>query len=170
MTDIEAGTFRLHRKRRRLRAGALAAAAIVLAAASVMSSRAFLYRNTVLPGVSVAGVEVGGLERRVARARIELAVADRLENPVAVTVGPRTLTIRGSDLYELDVAATERRAFAAARESVWARAIAVGLSFAHEHDVQPVLTARADGRAALAAALARIERDPVSARVELDGV
>jgi vancomycin resistance protein YoaR len=170
MTDIEAGTFRLYRKRRRPRAGALAAAAIVLAATSVIVTRAVLYWSSVLPGVSVAGVELGGLERSDARARIESALADRLDDDVALKVGERTLTVRAIDLYELDAAATEQRAFGAARESVWTAALAVGLPFPRERDVEPVLTPRSDGHAALVAALAPIERGPVSARVELDGV
>jgi vancomycin resistance protein YoaR len=170
MTDIEAGTLHRARQRRRLGVAGAVTLALVLAAASVILTRAILYRSSVLPGVTVAGVELGGLERSDARARIEAVVAGRLEDPVTVRVGTESFTTRPSDLFALDARATERRAFAAARGSFWSQALAVGLPFPLDREVEPVLRVRTKGRAALAVELAGTMRRPHDARVELVGL
>jgi vancomycin resistance protein YoaR len=170
MTDIEAGTFRPARHWRRLVIAVAVASALALSAASVVVTRAVVYRSSVLPGVSVANIELGGLERTDARARVESIVGSRLARPITVRVGAQSFPIRASDLFQLEAAATEQRAYAAARDSFWSQALALGLPFPPERDVEPVLTVQPGGRATLVEQLDRIERDPVAARVELVGL
>ena len=170
MTDIEAGTFRPARHWRRLAIAVALASALALAAASVIVTRAVVYRSSVLPGVTVAGTELGGLERADARARIESIVGSRLAEPITVKVGAESFTMRPSDLFELDARATEQQAFAAVRSSFWSQALALGLPFPLERDVEPALTVRTDGRQALERELGRILRAPVAARAELVGL
>ncbi len=170
MTDIEAGIFRPARHWRRLAIAVAVASALALAAASVVVTRAVVYRSSVLPGVSVADIQLGGLDRTDARARVASIVGSRLAEPVTVKAGAESFTMRASDLFVLDAAATEERAYAAARDSFWSQALALALPLPLERDVDPVLTLRADGRATLVERLARIRRDPVAARVELAGL
>jgi len=48
-------------------------------------------------GVTVAGVDVGGLSSAEARARVKRRVADRLEQPVTVTHGAKRFTLSAKD-------------------------------------------------------------------------
>jgi vancomycin resistance protein YoaR len=50
------------------------------------------YAERILPGVTVGGVDVGGLDRAAATARVELAARDVLERPVRVRAGTEQWT------------------------------------------------------------------------------
>ena len=152
-----------------LRLFGAALAVLVLAAGAYAAIRAALLRDAVLPGVKVAGVDVGGLERRDARAKVERALAARLDRRIVVHVGNESFTTRPSALLRLDAAATERAAFNAKRGSVLARLAAVAVPVALAHDVDPVLDVRPRGRAALTQHVLARTRRPVSARIRMDG-
>jgi vancomycin resistance protein YoaR len=170
MVELVAGTLRKARWRASRWATAGAALALVLAVAGALAVvRAYTLRDAVLPGVTVAGVEVGGLAREDAAARISAALRANLQRPVTVQVGAREFKARPAELYRLDVAATERAAFEAGRDSVVSRLGAMAASFAFEHEVEPVLVVRPEGQARLAARLNRLTTAAVSARVEMDG-
>ncbi len=81
MIEVEAGTLHRTRQRRRLGVFGAVLALLLLAAGTVALTRAIMYRDAVLPGVAVAGLDVGSLERSHARARIEAVLGARLRNP-----------------------------------------------------------------------------------------
>ena len=104
-----------------------------------------MLRSAVLPGVKVAGVDVGGLSRADARAKIEATLGANLERPVTVVVGRGEFTTRPTRLYELDVAATEAAAYEEARGSFLSRLTSVVLPFAADREVDPVLHVLPEG-------------------------
>jgi len=167
-TETLVRVHRRSRRRGRLAVLAVVAALAVAAAGAYLLARAAALRDAELPGVSVAGVDVGGLDRAEAQARIAAVFGSRLARPVTVRVGTRSLTIEPAALFEVDAAATEARAFAAGRESLWPRIAAASGLFAAERTVEPVLRMRPDARQALAAAVESVVRLPVSARVTME--
>ena len=145
-------------------------AALALAVAGVaLFARAYTLRDSVLPGVSVAGVDVGGLAPADARARIDKELNARLGQPVEVVVGKKSMRIVPSNLFRVDGAASEQAAYDAGRESIASRLGALTVPFAVKHDVEPVLRINESGRAALADALAKLTKHAVSARVSMEG-
>jgi len=145
-------------------------AALVIAVAGVaLLARAYTLRDSVLPGVTVAGVDVGGLAPADARARIDAEVGARLDEPVEIVVGGKSLRVTPSNIFQVDGAASERAAYDSARESLSARLGALAVPFAVHRDVQPVLRVHESGRAALADELAALTKRAVSARVSMDG-
>jgi len=56
--------------------------------------------DRILPGVTVAGVEVGGLTRDAAVAAVQREVAQRLDAPIRITAGDKTWTTSASALGE----------------------------------------------------------------------
>jgi vancomycin resistance protein YoaR len=145
-------------------------AALVIAVAGVaLLARAYTLRDSVLPGVTVAGVDVGGLAPADARARIDAEVGARLDEPVEIVVGGKSLRVTPSNIFQVDGAASERAAYDSARESLSARLGALAVPFAVHRDVQPVLRVHESGRAALADELAALTRRAVSARVSMEG-
>jgi vancomycin resistance protein YoaR len=167
---LSASSARPLRRSHRFGALALAIGLVVAGAGCFVLARALALRNDVLPRVSVAGVDVGGLGEAEARARLAVALTARLDRPVVVRIGPRTLRIRPGAVYELDAFATVSRAYAMGRESFWERLRAVALPFGGKHEVEPVLRERSAGPAALSAKLESVTRRPVSARVTMDGL
>ena len=144
--------------------------AMVIAVAGVaVLARAYTLRDSVLPGVSVAGVDVGGLAPADARARIDAELGARLDEPVQIAVGGKSLRVTPSNIFQVDVAASQRAAYDSARESVSARLGALAVPFAVHRDVQPVLLVHESGRAALADELAALTKRAVSARVSMEG-
>jgi vancomycin resistance protein YoaR len=145
-------------------------AALALAVAGVaLFARAYTLRDSVLPGVSVAGVDVGGCAPADARARIDKELNARLGQPVEIVVGKKSMRIVPSNLFRVDGAASEQAAYDAGRESIASRLGALTVPFVVKHDVEPVLRINESGRAALADALAKLTKHPVSARVSMDG-
>ena len=143
--------------------------AVVVAVAGVaLLARAYTLRDSVLPGVTVAGVDVGGLAPADARARIDAQVGKRLDQPVEIVVGGKSIYVTPSTIFQVDGAASEQAAYDSARESVSARLGALAVPFAVHRDVQPVLRVHESGRAALADELATLTKHAVSARVTMD--
>lgn len=161
--------YRPARRRNRVGVAAVAAGLLVGAAGAFLLARAVTLRHSVLPGVSVAGVDVGGLSRDDARARIAAALGARLERPVTVKVGTRTFSLQPALVYEVDVAATEARAFAAGRKGLWSRLRGVTGVLAPGREVAPVIRLRSDGAAALSARVESMTRPAVAARVAMVG-
>jgi len=115
----------------------------------------------------VAGIDVGGLSRADARAKIVATLGANLDRPVTVVVGRSEFTTRPSRLYELDIAATENAAYEEARGSFLSRLTSIVLPFAADREVDPVLRTLPTGRQALAERLSELTKRPVSARVEM---
>ena len=147
----------------------LVVAMVIAVAGGAVLARAYTLRDSVLPGVSVAGVDVGGLAPADARARIDAELGARLDEPVQITVGGKSLRVTPSNIFQVDVAASQRAAYDSARESVSARLGALAVPFAVHRDVQPVLRVHESGRAALADELAALTKRAVSARVSMGG-
>ena len=163
MTELVA---RLPRTWPRVSTAAILAIAV---ACGALYLRALSFRGEVLPGTSVAGVELGGLDRAEAIAAVEQAVAPELRRKLHVDVGPRTVDVGARELFALDAAATVDAALAQGRATEPARfAVLVGL---REHAVDPVLTVRRQAAVALVKRVRRIgARAPRSAGVEMRGL
>jgi vancomycin resistance protein YoaR len=162
----------LTRPIRRLGRASTVAMLLVLAfavAASALLVRAYTLRDSVLPGTSVAGVEVGGLSRADARARIESSIGARLDRPVEISVDGKEFTVNASFVFAVDPAATEGLAFESARSSFGNRLGALAAPFVVKHDVQPVLRVSPSARAEIARQIVARTRRPVSARVSMAG-
>jgi vancomycin resistance protein YoaR len=169
MTEIAA---RLTRPIRRLSWPATIALflALLLAVAGAYTfARALSFRNAVLPGVTVASVDVGGLSAAEAQAKIETRLEPRLARPVRVSVGEGSFDVRPDQIWSLDAAATEQRAYQAGRESVQARLGALLAPFAFGKDVEPVLDLRPAERRKLQTILDGATDRPVNATLEMDG-
>ena len=169
MTEMAA---RLTRPIRGLsRAGTVAAVLglLVLIVGAAVFARALTLRESVLPGVSVAGVDVGGLSRTDAQAVLQTQLAARLAEPVRIQVGDQSFTVRPDRLWALDARATEERAFQAERDSLLSRLGALAAPFAAEHEVAPVLELRPAEVARIETALREITSRPVSAGLEMKG-
>jgi vancomycin resistance protein YoaR len=143
---------------------------LVAAAGATVAVRAYTLRDSVLPGVRVAGADVGGLSRPDARGRIETVIGERLRQSVDVVVNGKAFTVNPSNLFTVDGTATERLAYESARSSFfdWIRALAV--PFAVDQDVKPVLTVNPTARAALAREITKRTDGPVSARISMKGI
>jgi vancomycin resistance protein YoaR len=169
MTEMAA---RLTRPIRGLsRAGTVAAVLglLVLIAGAAVFARALTLRESVLPGVSVAGVDVGGLSRADAQAALQTQLAARLAEPVRIQVGEESLTVRPDRLWALDARATEQRAFQAGRDSALSRLGALAAPFGSEHQVEPVLELRQAEIVRLETALRELTSRPVGAGLEMKG-
>ncbi|HEX2505494.1 MAG TPA: VanW family protein, partial [Gaiellaceae bacterium] len=170
MVELVAGTLRKARRRTSRWAVAAAALALLIALAGTwLGVRAYMLRDAILPGTTVAGLDVGGLAREQAPARIGTSIQANLERPVTVRVGGREFTTVPADLYRLDLEATERAVFEAGRGSVLTRLGSLVAPFAVGRSVEPVLQVRPGGQARLAARVNRLTASAVSARVEMDG-
>ena len=169
MTEMAA---RLARPIRGLsRAGTVAAVLglLVLVAGAAVFARALTLRESVLPGVSVAGVDVGGLSRADAQVALQTQLASRLAEPIRIQVGEQSLTVRPDRLWALDARATEERAFQAGRDSLASRLGALAAPFAAEHEVAPVLELRPGEIASLETALRELTSRPVGAGLQMKG-
>lgn len=170
MTETAA---RLTRPIRRL--GGVSTAALVLGFAFLLTgggvfARALTLQESVLPGVRVAGVEIGGLSRLDAQAKLQTELGATLAEPVSVSVGERTFTVRPDRVWALDAVATEERAFRAGRNSLLTRLGSLAAPFLVEHDVEPVLHLQPRARASVSQTLRRLTRRPVDAGLRMDGM
>jgi vancomycin resistance protein YoaR len=169
MTEMAA---RLTRPIRGLsRAGTLAAVLglLVLIAGAAVFARALTLRESVLPGVSVAGVDVGGLSRADAQAALQTQLAARLAEPVRIQVGEQAFTVRPDRIWALDARATEEWAFHAGRDSALSRLGALAAPFAVEHEVEPVLQLRQAEIARIEDILRELTSRPVGAGLQMKG-
>jgi hypothetical protein len=169
MTEIAARLARPIQRLGRPSTVFLVAALVIAVAGVALLARAYTLRDSVLPGVTVAGVDIGGLAPADARARIDAEVGARLDEPVEIVVGGKSLRVTPSNIFQIDGAASERVAYDSARESLSARLGALAVPFAVHRDVQPVLHVHESGRAALADELAALTKRAVSARVSMEG-
>jgi vancomycin resistance protein YoaR len=169
MTEMAA---RLTRPIRGLsRAGTVAAVLglLVLVAGAAVFARALTLRESVLPGVSVAGVDVGGLSRVDAQAAVATQLAARLAEPVRIRVGEQSFTVRPDRIWALDAHATEERAFQAGRDSALSRLGALAAPFTFEREVEPVLELRPSEVARVEATLRELTSRPVGAGLSMKG-
>jgi vancomycin resistance protein YoaR len=170
MTEITARLVRPIRRLGPLSLTAICLLVLVAAAGATVAVRAYTLRDSVLPGVRVAGADVGGLSRPDARGRIETVIGERLRQSVDVVVNGKAFAVNPSNLFTVDGTATERLAYESARSSFfdWIRALAV--PFAVDQDVKPVLTVNPTARAALAREITKRTDGPVSARISMKGI
>ena len=149
------------RRRRRVRLSVLCAAVLL---PTIFVGHALLTRGEVMPGTTVAGVDVGGLSKTAARDRIIHDLGDRLSAPVTVQVNGAMASVVPSSLgIKLDADATVNRAYGHGR--VEARM----LPWVYSGSVAPVLTYPAQLK--LPKVLADLEQKPRNARpiVQSDG-
>src|SRR3954447_15322810 len=129
MTEIAARLARPILRLGRLSALILVVALAVAIVGAAVLVRAYSLRDSVLPGVSVAGVDVGGLAPAEARARISDELGERLDTPVEISVGEKSFSVTPSNIFRVDAAASERAAFDSARSSAPARLGALAVPF-----------------------------------------
>jgi vancomycin resistance protein YoaR len=171
MAEIVVRPARSARRRSRSRAGtvALVAALVVMVAGAALFARAYTLRDAVLPGVSVAGVDLGGLSHAEAQAKLQAELGPRLHEPVRIAVGEEVLVIRPSTAFALDVAATEERAYQAGRGSVLSRLGALVAPFAFGQDVEPAIEPLPAERRTIDDQLRGLTDRPVNAKLRMDG-
>ncbi|MGH3044397.1 MAG: VanW family protein [Gaiellaceae bacterium] len=169
MTEMAARLTRPIRGLSRAGTVAVVLGLLVLIVGAAVFARALTLRESVLPGVSVAGVDVGGLSRTDAQAVLQTQLAARLAEPVRIQVGDQSFSVRPDRLWALDARATEERAFQAERDSLVSRLGALAAPFAAEHEVAPVLELRPAEVARIETALREITSRPVSAGLEMKG-
>ena len=141
---------------RRVKIALLVVGGIVVLALVAAVVRVVQYHDVAKPGVHVLGVDVGGQSR----SQIAKLVSDWDAHPVTITVGPRSYHVQRGWLVAVDAEATAARALSAGS--------ALALVSAKRVDVAPAL-GRAGSAKNVLAALARSNRDPVSATVRLEG-
>jgi vancomycin resistance protein YoaR len=169
MTEIAARLVRPIRRLGPLSLTAICLLVLVAAAGATVAVRAYTLQDSVLPGVRVAGADVGGLSRPDARGRIETVIGERLRQPVAVAVSGKAFTVNPSNLFTVDATATERLAFESARSSFFDRIGALAVPFAVDQDVEPVLTVNPTASAALAQELTKRTDRAESAGISMKG-
>jgi len=169
MTEITARLARPIRRLGPLSLTAICLVVLVAAAGATVAVRAYTLQDSVLPGVRVAGADVGGLSRPDARGRIETVIGERLRQPVDVVVGGKAFTVNPSNLFTVDATATERLAFESARSSFFDWIGALAVPFAVDQDVEPVLTVNPTAHAAFAQELTKRTNRAVSARISMKG-
>ena len=169
MTEIAARLVRPIRRLGTVSVAALCLFFVLTLAASALVVRAYTLRESVLPGVRVGGVDVGGLSRTDARSRIETSLAASLSRPVNISIDSNSFTVRPDSVFSLDGAATERLAYDAARGSFLERVGALAAPFALGQDVDPVLLVQPRGRADLTHQVLVRTKRPEPARIEMRG-
>src|SRR4051794_10139982 len=91
--------------------------AVLLAGAVGVYAYDHARQDTIAKGVTVAGVKVGGLSAREARAKLRHTLVRRLAKPVVVTYGDQTFSLDPEQAHvSADVAATVEDALARSRE------------------------------------------------------
>ena len=149
---------------------------IVLLALGGVAFAAYHYdqasADRILPGVTVAGVDVGGMTRAEARSAVGMTISAQLETPIALHVGNRSWTVTPSELgqtADVDTAvddALQRSASVGFLTRVWHRMrhepvdISVGLEFTMTG------TAVSDLVSSIAGQVARAPRDASLAVVD----
>jgi vancomycin resistance protein YoaR len=144
--------------------------ALAAGLAAALGVRWLQYRDHVLPGVRVAGVELGGLDEGAARTLLDERVRARLDRRVTVTVRGRADDVRPSTALRLDAAATAAAAAAAGRSSVWQQLRSLAVVAVPQRTVEPVVRIDGYGAAGLVRKLGRRLPKPRQASVRMDGV
>jgi vancomycin resistance protein YoaR len=148
---------RVRARRRRV----LTSLGVIVALAAIPIGHLILQRGSVVEGVRVAGVPLGGVSRAQAEREITAAVGDQLQREVTVTVAGRSATLSP---WDLGVRVDARRTASAALESGRVRG---GLLFsvAYSRSIEPVLSYPAN--LVLPVELADVTQSPVDARMVL---
>ena len=144
--------------------------ALVLASGALAGTRGVMLRDSVLPGVRVAGIDVGMLERSHARARIHAEVARRLERRLVVRIEDASFTTRARDVFALDAAASERAAYEAKRDEIVDHLLSVASPIPLAREVDPILRIRREGRKELRRQVLRLTERPANARIRMKGL
>ena len=118
------------------RLSTLVVCAVLLVAGGIYV-RAASFSAEALPGTTVAGVDVSGLDRGEIVAAVQASVLPRVSRPLVVTAGDEHITMRPRQVFALDAVATADAALAAGRRTEPARVAA--LLGARETDIRPVL-------------------------------
>ncbi|MDX6600790.1 MAG: hypothetical protein QOE87_4677 [Gaiellales bacterium] len=148
---------RVRARRRRV----LTSLGVITALVAVPVGHLVLQRGSVVQGVRVAGVPLGGVSRAEAEHAITAAVGDQLQRPVTVTVAGRSATLSPWDLgVRVDAKRTASAALASGR-------VRGGLLFsvAYSRSIAPML--RYPSNLTLPVELADVTQSPVDARMVL---
>jgi vancomycin resistance protein YoaR len=141
----------------------------LLLSAGGLYVRAASFSAEALPGTTVAGVDVEGLNRGEIIAAVQGSVLPRLSRPLVVTAGDERLQMEPRQVFALDALATADAALAAGRRTEPERVAA--LIGAREADARPVLLTSARRRRAF---VAEVRRAGViaarSAEITMNGV
>jgi vancomycin resistance protein YoaR len=164
------GVFRRRRRGLRFRTLAVLLVAVLGGAAAAIGVRWWQYEQHVLPGVRVAGVEVGGLSATQAQAVLERELGARLERRVPVRVRGRLVRVRPATALRLDAAASAAAALEEARGSFWTHLRSLGAVAVPERNVEPVLRIDAYGAAGTLKKLDKGLPAPRPAAVRMRGV
>jgi vancomycin resistance protein YoaR len=129
---------------------------LALAAVTAAVARGLQFRGVAKPGVHVLGVDVGGKSR----AQIQKSLRSWSAHAVTIRTDNRTYHVPRGWLVKIDAHSTATRALAAGS--------AVSLLVPERVDVEPV-TAPAGGSVDVLRALAKSNREPISAAVTVHG-
>ena len=144
--------------------------AVAAGLAAAVGVRWWQYEDHVLPGVQVAGVDVGGLTDAEAAAVLSRRLGDRLGRKVDVRVDGRTVPVTPATALRLDAGVTSAAALDAGRSSFWRHVRALTVVAVPTQDVEPTIRIDAYGATGLARKLGRTLPKPRQAGVRMDGV
>jgi vancomycin resistance protein YoaR len=148
---------RVRARRRRV----LTTLGVIVALLAIPFGHLVLQRGSVVQGVRVAGVPLGGASRAEAERDIAAAVGDELRREVTVRVGGRAATLSP---YALGVRVDAARTASAALEAGRVRG-GLLFSFGYSRSLAPVL--RYPSNLSLPVELAAVTQAPVNARLVL---
>ena len=158
-------------RRRRGRKGiAVLLVAVAAGLVAAVGIRWWQYEDHALPGVQVAGVDMGGLNEADAAAVLSNRLGDRLERKVEVRVDGRVVPVTPATALRLDAGATSVDAVEAGRDSFWHHLRALTVVAVPKQDVEPTIRIDGYGAAGLARKLGRTLPKPRQAGVRMDGV
>jgi vancomycin resistance protein YoaR len=147
----------------------LAVLALIVLVAGAVLARAALHRGETMPGLHFLGSNVSGLSAAETGSRIRSLTAQRLAEPVTLSVGADTVTIAPKLLFTLDREATTAELLGAGRDSWSARARSLLSPLTGPIEVAPAFVVRPAAERRLRAALIRFGRKPVSAGIVMRG-
>ncbi|MFG3346149.1 VanW family protein [Streptomyces sp. NPDC048018] len=141
---------RPHRRRGHIRKAAIATGAVAAVAGGLYVAGLVATGDDISDGTRVDGIDIGGLSRAEAAARLTAAAPASWKDPVRVTIGDAATTVDPAAAgLTVDVAATADRAADPSRDPF----TVIGRLFSSEHrDIEPVVSFDdAKARAAVAA-------------------
>ena len=149
----------------------LAVVLFVVAGATGLGLYASSHAGRIFEGVTVVGIELGGLTPEQARAALDARFADYAATPLTLSAGERTFHLTPADAgARLDSAATVEAAMAWGREGslwdqsrAWARALLRGVALPPAVTLDPE-----DARRGLAAFAPQIVKPAVNATLTFD--
>ncbi len=120
----------------------IVALAVASTIAAALAAQAFVTRNAIVPGVSVAGVDVGGLEPAAARARLAAVLGPRLARSIAVDTPVGKVAVTAAEAgISIDLDAAVAKAYATGRldERLLPYAFSASVAAPMTPPAQPVL-------------------------------